>query len=341
MKAIILSIDTSGLNELRRIQSNVIRRSYNMAIDGQSFQSINKQIPQELDGHLHRCGVQRGIDLSNTKKTMIFGGRKQFIRRCKGLISNEEWKEYRTQPLYSIGQANVKGNRKFRIDFETRKLIYKDSETYYEFDIPKLKSNWEVILEELSYKSNNKEIALTYQVGKDSVSIIYDEQKLRCYQNKYIKYKKKDGRYIGIDLNPDRIGIAIYNTSHKGSEVIHAEQYDLTSDDQNKRRNEISHIADTIYKLMAHYNVSRCGMEDLTIKSKDHNKGRRFNKKINFWIRTFILNKLSYFFPNADLRIEKSPSGYPIILQDDKKDLFIPVSFAHHDRFIAYSFLLS
>ncbi len=55
-------------------------------------------------------------------------------------------------------------------------------------------------------------------------------------------------------------------------------------------------------------------------------------------VRVFILNKLNYFFPNDNLRIEKHPAGYPLLLQEEK-EINIPVSLSHHDHFIAYSFI--
>jgi len=156
------------------------------------------------------------------------------------------------------------------------------------WNIPKLKANWEVILQELSDKAKNKEIALTFSVSRDSISVIYDEQKLECYQNKYVKYKKQHNRYMGIDLNPDRVGVSIYYDG----KVVHSEMFELTSKDQNERKNEISHFCDAIYKLMKHYGISHVGMEDLSVKTKDHKKGKRFNGLVNYWIRTFIQNKI-------------------------------------------------
>lgn len=109
-----------------------------------------------------RCGIEKGIYLAKAHKeidklneietNVIFGSKKHFIRRCKGLITNEEWKILREQPLYSIGQANCRGNRKFRIDYLKRKIIYDNK---YTFDIPILKNNLEIILEELSRKARS------------------------------------------------------------------------------------------------------------------------------------------------------------------------------------------
>lgn len=56
-------------------------------------------------------------------------------------------------------------------------------------------------------------------------------------------------------------------------------------------------------------------------------------------VRTLALNELYRFFPDADLRIEKTSSGYPVVL-DGEKLLDIPLSLAHHDRHVAYSFRL-
>ena len=56
-------------------------------------------------------------------------------------------------------------------------------------------------------------------------------------------------------------------------------------------------------------------------------------------VRTLLLNKLNSFFP-GDLQVEKNPVGYPVILKD-LEDLHIPVSLAHDDRFVAYSFILN
>jgi phosphopantetheinyl transferase (holo-ACP synthase) len=53
-------------------------------------------------------------------------------------------------------------------------------------------------------------------------------------------------------------------------------------------------------------------------------------------VRTFVLNKLNQFFLNDSLSIEKTAAGYPVLKQ--QKD--IPLSFAHHGSFIAYSFYL-
>lgn len=56
-------------------------------------------------------------------------------------------------------------------------------------------------------------------------------------------------------------------------------------------------------------------------------------------VRSFLLTKLSCLLPGNRLRITEPSGGYPRVLELSK-ECMLPVSFAHHDRFIAYSFLL-
>jgi phosphopantetheinyl transferase (holo-ACP synthase) len=59
-------------------------------------------------------------------------------------------------------------------------------------------------------------------------------------------------------------------------------------------------------------------------------------------VRTFVLNRLNFVLSDDkdDLRIEKNRLGHPVVLKG-AKEMNIPVSLAHHDQFIAYSFLLA
>jgi len=54
--------------------------------------------------------------------------------------------------------------------------------------------------------------------------------------------------------------------------------------------------------------------------------------------RLALIYKLSGFLP-GDLRIEKSPVGYPVIVNNDE-ETGVPASLAHDGYFVAYSFLL-
>ena len=54
--------------------------------------------------------------------------------------------------------------------------------------------------------------------------------------------------------------------------------------------------------------------------------------------RALLLNKLKTYLPD-DYRVDKSPVGYPVIM-NATLNMNIPVSLAHDDHFVAYSFKL-
>ena len=56
-------------------------------------------------------------------------------------------------------------------------------------------------------------------------------------------------------------------------------------------------------------------------------------------VRDFALRSLSEAFPGAALRIVKAPDGPPVVWDGDKP-LDIPISLAHHDHFVAWSYRL-
>ena len=56
-------------------------------------------------------------------------------------------------------------------------------------------------------------------------------------------------------------------------------------------------------------------------------------------VRTFVLGKLATALSRADLKIEKTAAGYPVVL-DGNGLLDISLSLAHHGHFVAYSYHL-
>jgi phosphopantetheinyl transferase (holo-ACP synthase) len=58
------------------------------------------------------------------------------------------------------------------------------------------------------------------------------------------------------------------------------------------------------------------------------------------WVRTFALESLSTDFPGAPLRIVNTMDGLPVVWTGHRT-LGIPLSLAHHDRWVAWSYRLS
>jgi phosphopantetheinyl transferase (holo-ACP synthase) len=56
-------------------------------------------------------------------------------------------------------------------------------------------------------------------------------------------------------------------------------------------------------------------------------------------VRSFAIGRLKAYIA-GNLEINKTPAGYPVVF-NDKKESPIPLSLAHHDHFVAYSFKLN
>lgn len=80
-------------------------------------------------------------NLKETKHAIIFGGKANFFRRMKGLISKEEWQELRLGTLSIVGEANKKGNRKFRIENDLQHILFKPFKKFnnIHLKLPRLK----------------------------------------------------------------------------------------------------------------------------------------------------------------------------------------------------------
>jgi phosphopantetheinyl transferase (holo-ACP synthase) len=57
-------------------------------------------------------------------------------------------------------------------------------------------------------------------------------------------------------------------------------------------------------------------------------------------VRTFAIAMLTSLFPGAELKIDKNLHGIPILLKNGI-EIPMPVSLAHHDHYVAYSFAVS
>ncbi|KYH28620.1 hypothetical protein CLTEP_27560 [Clostridium tepidiprofundi DSM 19306] len=78
-------------------------------------QNKRNALKSKLDKRKRRLAYfQKHID-NKTILPITFGTKKMFIKRCKGLISNEEWKNCRNNRLYSRGDKTKKGNPNLRV----------------------------------------------------------------------------------------------------------------------------------------------------------------------------------------------------------------------------------
>ena len=95
--------------------TSLLHYGYNRVVDGWTPKQIKDSMKSSLnnvelmDTHMVSCAQQQASGINEQlKKTddskIIFGGRKNYIRRCKRLISKEEYQDKRVSPFVFDGR---------------------------------------------------------------------------------------------------------------------------------------------------------------------------------------------------------------------------------------------
>lgn len=267
-----------------------------------------------LDTHFKGSAIYEAKALieRNGENKIIFGGKKLFIQRCQNKISKEDFYKQKQIPIYRIGQANQKGNTKFSIITEEYILFKPTRNEHILLTLESVGKNYQKRLLELSELANQNKIAINFKLDIEYVYISFDLNKLKL--EKIISNKIKD-RYFSIDLNPNYIGYTVIDWSNgENYKIVDKGCFSLkklndcddslfgkgfASDSKerkhitNKRKYETINISHKLVKIAEHYKCEYFVLEDLSIKSKDNKKGRKFNKKCNNqWDRNLIVNQI-------------------------------------------------
>ena len=291
--------------------NNIVRLSFNRYQDGFKEKDIRQYLKEkfpDVNSWFIQCGIKVGNQLyqKHKDKRIVFGGKFNLKQYLKKLISKDEFKEKRLLPITIQGEQLHKGNRLFNFDFENNKMIFKLSksnhiELNYKIPHKKIRNNL-IRLQELV---NNKQITITVSLTKSDVYLTFDESKILDCNFKDLK----KNRVLGIDMNPNYIGLSILEFNDKDEfNVLNKQVFDLSkltqksgksSSDKkskylkNKRHHEIIQIAHDITKLVDYWKCDKVVIEDLTIKSSNKGNGKNFNRLCNnVWNRNLFVNKL-------------------------------------------------
>ena len=295
--------------------SSVQHFVYNRIQEGKSQKDIKQQVKQLnnvnlLDSWFIQCSF---YDIPKVDK-VIFGGKKNYFQRLKNIISKEQFKLKRLSPIYSIGEVvnkSVKGNRKFHIEQDLENIIFKPNR--------KLNINLQLIglnkrkqiLSKLYQKQERKEIKIAYKLDLEYIYVIFEETDIYNYETKFIK-----NRVLSLDLNPNYIGWSIvdwkseneFNVIKSGVysiKKLNDKDFDLKNKGYSTESSERKYISDkrnfetlqivkNIINKSIYYKCQIISIEDLCIKSKDLDKGKRFNKLVNnSWCRNTFVNNLT------------------------------------------------
>ena len=303
------------IRDYMRQYSSVQHFVYNRSQEGKSQKDIKQQIKllnniDLLDSWFIQCSF---YDIPKVDK-VIFGGKKNYFQRLKNNISNEQFKQKRLSPIYSIDEIinkSVKGNRKFHIEQDLENIIFKPNKhTKINLELIGLNKRKQ-ILSKLYQKQERKEIKIAYKLDLEYVYIIFEETDIYNYESKFIQ-----NRVLSLDLNPNYIGWSIVDwKSENEFNVIKSGIYsikNLNDKDFNlknkgyssesierkyisdKRNFETLQIVKNIVNKSIYYKCQIISIEDLNIKSSDKELGNKFNKLVNnSWCRNVFVNNLT------------------------------------------------
>ena len=303
---------------------------YNRIQDGLSQKQIKQQIKslnniEFLDSWFIQCSF---YDIPQKSK-VIFGGKKNYFDRLKGLITNEEYKTKRLKPLYSIGEIvnkSVKGNRKFHIEQDLSIITFKPNRaTQINLNLIGV-GNRKHILQKLYLKQEQKQIKIAYKLDLDYVYICFETTDILN-----VKVDHINNRVMSIDMNPNYIGWSIidwksdteFNIIKSGlisikqlnDKELKLKGFSSESKERkyitNKRNYEIIQVVKNLINKAIYYKVQLFSIEDLSIESKDSGKGKRFNRLVNnLWNRNSFVNNLEKRCNIFGIKLLKVKSEY-------------------------------
>ena len=312
------------ISEYLRNYNSVLHLSYNQIKSGISQSNIKKDINQKFE-NLNSFIIQNAIvqaqgifnsyqsrKLDYEKKNpgkklkeVYFGGRKNLKDYLSGRKTKEEFKYDRLIPLCIAGETRHKGNRLFNLDFENNKVEFKPKckvKIPIEFKMSNKQKTELLKVQELCLR---KEFSIAIGLNNEYVTFCYDEERLNT--DKFYFSDLKSNRVLGIDQNPNYIGLSIIKfIDDINFKVIYKQVFDLSrltkksnksSNDKtskylvNKRRFETLNLAYEIDKLVKHWKCKKVVVEDLSFKTKL--SGRNLNRLCkNSWDRCLFENKL-------------------------------------------------
>ena len=306
----------SRILEYIKNYNNILRFTYNRLHENKDLKTKEITVLQKsmnnifVDSHFKNSAIFDSKSLLHNDK-VIFGGKKLFIDRCQDKITKEEFQLKKLRPLYSVGESDKKGNRKFSIITENHIIFKPNKNEHFLLEINPSK-NYQKYLIQLSQLSNERKISIDFKLDLNYIYVSFDLNKLK--NERKITSKIKD-RYFAIDMNPNYVGYTVidwidgqnYKIIDKGAislkdlndydDSLKGKGFSSESKERkyisNKRNYEISDIAHKLERIANHYKCENFVMEDLSIPSKDNGKGKRFNRLCNQqWCRNRFCNIL-------------------------------------------------
>lgn len=365
-----LSADKNYLNSLRIKSSKLKEYLKKEVIAFHERKESSKELIQEKIDELYKKVEKDKLDIKefkqlkklekSLKSNVVFGGRKNLIKRSQDKISNKEWKDNRLYPLIFYGDKSSKGNRFFDFkDLSNGKIMFKMETTKVKLPLKISTKKHNRVLQILQEMALNKEIPITVKLSHDKIQISYEEgilsdskldskklhkecpfnkktqplQRKSWYKKQYRKHEQhlKHGkleRYLAVDLNPNKIGYVItdnqLNIIDKGCFEIELPKSNKYS---NKRKYNYGLIIKELFKLVEHYKVSYFVIEDLEDTNEDDHGNKTANRKIKQeWMLNMLKQLIERRCNESKTILKVVPAYYSSFIGNLMYDIYDPIA---------------
>jgi len=236
-------------------------------------------LTKKLDKRIRKQQYYKNFIDTSTIPPVIFGTKNLFIKRCKGLITKEEWQSARSNRIYSRGDKTKGGNPNLRVVI-INNMSYLEISTLEKTKtnraikiripiyLPQKRSKKTGAVNGIDYRSLFLEHLATGEAYQ--VEIIRKDDKYYCHITFSLPEKERiytgHNGIIGIDTNPD--GLALTMIDNKGNYKWHSylRQHELLYARSNRRKNLCGELVKQATEIAKENN---CGIaiEDLKFKN--------------------------------------------------------------------------
>jgi IS605 OrfB family transposase len=271
---------------------------------------------KKLEKRQRKLNYYKGFMDKNTIPPVTFGSKEMFIKRCKGLISREQWQECRTNRMYSRGDKTKNGNPNLRIINKNNKTLLEISTLDKTETNRAIKIQVEVYLpQKLSTTTgkvngrNYKQMFLDYLLTGEAYQVELIRKNHRYYCHITFEEDIKEiittghNGMIGIDTNPD--GLALTMTDNKGNYKWHTyiKNVELTYAGSDRRKNLCGELAKEVIQIAKNYGVG-IAVEDLKF-ADDKDVNNKFSRIRHQFIYRQLLTMLEGACGRAGVEIIK------------------------------------
>jgi len=330
--------DREFIVAVRRIYSAAVRSGYANAV--KNGKSLKEKALREfvkdrfaggiVDAWVLHCATLEARDLRKIAPdgSMLFGGRKEFERRNKKLIDSEEWKSKRLRPFCSRGDKIYAGNRHFKLSNDGLTCTFS-------MLMPRVtgqKMQWRTVLLDLAHMHGNaaeiirqaaklaaeKKINITFRIDNTKLHVTINPDDLPDHPERRRPLKIVAGRAVGIDLNPNFVGIsAVQNgsdlTKLSLTELLDHQlvQFNLPVDASAETVREVlAKVCDRTIKLCRKWNIGLITFEKGLGKLRSGGRSKARNRLINYWARSLLIAMMTRKARLCGIKVIEVWGGY-------------------------------